>query len=155
MIDVVIRNKSEVSLENLREASVVIFGGPQEMFTTPEFEAIKTYISEGGNVLMMLGEGGEANLTNVNYLLEEYGISVNNDAVVRTVYHKSSQTYNRYLHPKEVLITTGVLNREIYKQPGRQGEPHSSDTLPFVYPYGATLNVQKPAVPILSSGRDG
>merc|ERR1712096_389675 len=95
-------NKDEITLENLREASVVIFGGPQAMFTTPEFETIKTYISEGGNVLMMLGEGGERQFeTNVNYLIEEYGISVNSDAVVRTVYHKSSQTYNRYLHPKE------------------------------------------------------
>lgn len=145
-------NKDEINLENLREASVVIFGGPQDMFTTPEFEAIKTYISEGGNVVMMLGEGGEANLTNVNYLIEEYGISVNSDAVVRTVYHKSSSTYNRYLHPKEVYVTTGILNREMYKQPGKHGEPHSSDSLPFVYPYGATLNVQKPAVPIMSSG---
>ena len=33
----------------------------------------------GGSVLMMLGEGGETRLdTNVNFLLEEYGIMVNN-----------------------------------------------------------------------------
>ena len=42
----------------------------------------------------MLGEGGEAKLgTNVNYLTEEFGIMVNSDCVVRTVYYK-------YLHPK-------------------------------------------------------
>lgn len=144
-------NKDELTLENLREASVAIFGGPQDMFTTPEFETIKTFIAEGGNVLMMLGEGGENNETNLNYLLEEYGISVNSDSVVRTVYHKSSSTYNRYLHPKEVYITTGVINRQVIKQTAKEGDSNS-DTLPFVYPYGATLNVQKPAIPILSTG---
>lgn len=35
-----------------------------------------------------------------------YGIFVNPDAVIRTVYHK-------YHHPKEVLISSGVINREI------------------------------------------
>jgi hypothetical protein len=33
----------------------------------------------GGSILMMLGDGGETRLdTNVNFLLEEYGIMVNN-----------------------------------------------------------------------------
>lgn len=34
----------------------------------------------GGNLLLMLGEGGETDYfnTNVNFLLEEYGMSINN-----------------------------------------------------------------------------
>ncbi len=32
-----------------------------------------------------------------------FGIAINNDSVVRTVFHK-------YLHPKEVFISNGVLN---------------------------------------------
>lgn len=41
--------------------------------------SIRSFISEGGNVLVMLGEGGESNFnTNINFLLEEYGIMVNN-----------------------------------------------------------------------------
>ena len=44
-----------------------------------QFDAIKQYLSLGGCVLIMLGEGGEAKFdTNVNFLLEEYGIMVNN-----------------------------------------------------------------------------
>ena len=35
--------------------------------------------------------------TNLNYLFEQYGISVNNDSVVRTAFYK-------YFHPKEALI---------------------------------------------------
>merc|ERR1719335_1713907 len=139
------------------------------MFTSDEFQALKDYHESGGNILFMLGEGGEGkHNTNVNYLLEEFGISINNDAVVRTVYHK-------YHHPKEALITHGILCQDIVR--AAKGEKRkdkenkevlslnitkddadiaslSKDNggLKFVFPYGATLNVQKPALPILSSG---
>ena len=39
---------------------------------------LKKYVEEGGSLLVMLGEGGEKlNKTNINYLLEEYGMSIN------------------------------------------------------------------------------
>ena len=44
--------------------------------------------------------------TNLNYLFEQYGISVNNDSVVRTAFYK-------YFHPKEALIDQGILDPEI------------------------------------------
>jgi len=87
----------------------------------------------------------------VNALLEEYGIAVNSDAVVRTVYYK-------YLHPKEVYVSTGVVNRELNRAAGKgkgkdaTGKETSEEQLAFVYPYGSTMNVQKPAIPILASG---
>jgi intraflagellar transport protein 52 len=162
-------NKESINTERLQVANLVIFAGPREMYSKDEFEAIKEYLSNGGSVLMMLGEGGEGkHSTNVNYLLEEYGISFNPDAVVRTVYHK-------YHHPKEALITHGVLCKEIVR--AAKGEPKKAKDAPdslalnitkedanvenldkdnggleFVFPYGATLSVQKPALPILSSG---
>ena len=109
--------------------------------------------------------------TNLNYLLEQYGISINNDCVVRTAFHK-------YLHPKEVFIQNGVLNKEVARvaqgQPKEiQGKPQQNfisnilngrddedafskeseqGGLDFVYAYGATLNVQEPAHPILVTG---
>lgn len=70
----------------------------------------------------MLGEGGETEFnTNINFLLEEYGMTINNgkwlrfireylhdvtfficaDSVVRTQYYK-------YFHPKESMIGGGV-----------------------------------------------
>jgi hypothetical protein len=43
------------------------------------------FIDKGGSVLIMLGEGGEAKFgTNINFLLEEYGIMINSDAVCRS-----------------------------------------------------------------------
>ena len=53
-----------------------------------------------------MNEGGEAKLnTNINYLLEQFGISCNSDSVVRTSYYK-------YLHPKETYISHGVLSQD-------------------------------------------
>jgi intraflagellar transport protein 52 len=92
-------------------------------------------------------------------------MSVNADGVARTEFFK-------YTHPKEALISTGILNREINRAAGKRGvtsgvlppDAGSYDptfvvlgvnwvrNLSFVYPFGATINVQKPAVPILSSG---
>lgn len=40
-------------------------------------------------------------------------MSVNSDAVVRSVYYK-------YFHPKEVFVANGVLNREINKAAGKR-----------------------------------
>ena len=69
-------------------------------------------MAEGGSLLIALGEGGEAALgTNVNYLTEEFGISCNRDAVLRSVYHK-------YPHPKEVHVQEGVLNSTLEKSAG-------------------------------------
>lgn len=163
-------NQSEISLESLAEAKLVILAGPHEMFSHPELEALSTYIQGGGNVLILYSEGGEGKLgTNLNYLLEEFGMSVNNDTVIRTVYNR------QYFHPKENAISNGIINREISNfakgklktKPGNltsqnfvahllknDGVELTDDHggLTFLYPYGASINVQKPAIPILSSG---
>lgn len=121
---------------------------------------MKRYLKQGGSILVMLSEGGEDKAgTNINYLLEEFGISVNGDSVVRTTHYK-------YLHPKEVLISDGIMNRSIVQTVGKsagqeddfdyrrgKGGEFDSTGLDFVYPYGATLSVLKPAVTILSSGK--
>eukprot|EP00164_Ancoracysta_twista_P002160 GFYU01002852.1.p1 GENE.GFYU01002852.1~~GFYU01002852.1.p1 ORF type:complete len:441 (+),score=122.35 GFYU01002852.1:170-1492(+) len=137
------------------EASVLVLPGPREMFSTSEFETLKEFLNNGGSILVTLGEGGEKRYgTNINYFLEEFGINVNNDCVVRTVYYK-------YPHPKEVQVSHGVVNKGINKGAGKIPENDSlhgskantNSSLKFVYPYGATLQVEKPAIPILSSGQ--
>lgn len=76
--------------------------------------------------------------------------SLLSDAVVRTSYYK-------YFHPKEALVSNGVLNRSIFQlvkalKSSGSDVTKSDDTLSFVYPFGATLNVTKPAVAVLSTG---
>lgn len=57
----------------------------------------------------MMAEGGEHKQnTNINAMLEQVGISVNSDSVIRKTFHK-------YLHPKEAFIGNGCLNDELVK----------------------------------------
>uniref|UniRef100_K3WSL2 Intraflagellar transport protein 52 n=1 Tax=Globisporangium ultimum (strain ATCC 200006 / CBS 805.95 / DAOM BR144) TaxID=431595 RepID=K3WSL2_GLOUD len=159
-------NKDDLSKDRIKDASVLVFAGVRERFSSTEFATLKEFLHGGGSILMMLGEGGEQSFdTNLNGWLKDYGIFVNPDAVIRTVYHK-------YHHPKEVLISNGVVNREIARMvnelsgkkdmmftgdfPGNENKAHNLEKdqkgLSFVYPYGATLNVKKPSAPILSTG---
>lgn len=162
-------NKEPITLEKLQEAHLAMFIGPRDMFLLDEFTAMQEYVKGGGSIFILLGEGGEAKHgTNINYFLEEFGMSFESDAVVRTVYHK-------YHHPKEALITHGVLCQDLAraakgeKKSGKENSDNlaltitKEDTeiaalgkdhggLEFVFPYGATLQVQKPAISILSSG---
>lgn len=64
-------SKDDFTLDNLKGASVIVFGGPKERFSTQEFEILKKYLKHGGGLMVMLGEGGEERAgTNINYLLE-------------------------------------------------------------------------------------
>uniref|UniRef100_UPI00358DF426 intraflagellar transport protein 52 homolog isoform X1 n=2 Tax=Myxine glutinosa TaxID=7769 RepID=UPI00358DF426 len=146
--------KEEITEERLAGVKVWITCGPREKFTAAELEGLKRFMEGGGSVLVMMGEGGEhQHHTNINFFLEEFGIMVNNDAVVRTVYYK-------YFHPKEALVPNGVLNREVNRALGKGGKSAGDEdygtsisrALNFLYPFGATLSVVKPAMAILSTG---
>uniref|UniRef100_A0A7S3DER4 Intraflagellar transport protein 52 n=1 Tax=Palpitomonas bilix TaxID=652834 RepID=A0A7S3DER4_9EUKA len=158
-------NKEPLRPELVDTVSILVIAGPREKFSSDEFDTIKALVKTGKSVFVMLGEGGESRFnTNINYLLEEYGVMINSDCVVRTIYHK-------YLHPKEVCVSDGVVNREVKhfirrqlksrvetKKNGvvskEQEKKEATDSnVSFVYPYGSTLNVQQPAVPLLSSGQ--
>lgn len=101
-------------------------------------------------------------------MLEQLGISVNTDSVIRKTFHK-------YLHPKEAFVGNGCINEQLVKAANGQGKEDEAnkpgkyskkyrDTkddlasrdenggLKYVYPYGATLNVRKPAQTLLSTG---
>ncbi|DAZ98060.1 TPA: hypothetical protein N0F65_001935 [Lagenidium giganteum] len=158
-------NKDDLSKDRIKDANLLVFAGVRERFSSTEFATLKEFLKGGGSIMFMLGEGGEqAADANLNTWLKDYGIFINADSVIRTVYYK-------YHHPKEVLISNGVVNREIARMvnelsgkkelvprdvPGNDKTPHGLEKdqkgLTFVYPYGATLNVKKPAAPILSTG---
>ncbi|KAK8784248.1 hypothetical protein V5799_009387 [Amblyomma americanum] len=118
-------------------------------FYLAQFSALREFVTQGGRLLVLVGEGGERRFqTNINFLLEEFGIVVNSDAVVRTAYHK-------YPHPKEALISDGVLNRAVTRaleNTALDADSSNNRGLTFVYPFGATLNIAKPAVALLSTG---
>ncbi|KAK4029248.1 hypothetical protein OUZ56_022254 [Daphnia magna] len=129
--------KDRLNIESLSSSRLAILAGPQERYNEAEFNALRQFIDLGGNLLVLLGEGGEQQFnTNINFLLEEYGIMINNDAVISTMYQK-------YFHPKECFI------EEVQSWMANSTSPTAeatTNTTKIVYPYGATLNVAKPAV---------
>lgn len=137
-------NKEQITgdLLNASNISLLILACSTEMFTTQEFDAIKQYISEGGNILVLLDDGGTE--SNLNFLLEQYGISYNKDSLIRTVYRK-------YFHPKEVLLTS----EQVYTNKGfaQLFDFETNSVPPLVYPYGCTLNTARPGTVLLSSGK--
>lgn len=76
------RNNDTLTEELLSTSKILVLPGPQNKFTELEMNSIRAFLNSGGHVLVMLGEGGEKKSnTNVNFLLEEFGIMVNNGIV--------------------------------------------------------------------------
>lgn len=88
---------------------MLLLGGPRLPFTGHELQDIRNFIEHGGNALIIMQEGGEGRLeTNINAFLEQVGISVNSDSVIRKHFYK-------YLHPKEAFVGNGILNKELVR----------------------------------------
>jgi intraflagellar transport protein 52 len=164
-------NKQEITEEKVKKASLLLIGAPHEMFSKAEFDTLKNHIETGGKILILMSEGGENKMgTNLNYLLEQFGISVNNDCVVRTSFFK-------YFNPKEAYVSNGILNQEVVRvannlpKEERRNKPNNAflsnlinvrdeegskeednGGLSFVYPFGASLNIEQPAFALLGSG---
>jgi len=124
------------AVEAIQDApELVVVANPKQKLTVTQFDHLKGLMSRGSSLLVLLNEQGEKGAkSNINYFLEEFGISVNADNVIRTSF------VQRYYHPKEAVIATpGIVS------------PDFCPPCTFVYPYGASLNVQSPAVPLLTS----
>lgn len=80
----VVVNKDDISPEAITGASLFVLPGPRQKFTEAEVDTLKKYLDSGGSILVLLGEGGEKSFnTNINFMLEEFGIMVNSGK-----YHK-------------------------------------------------------------------
>jgi intraflagellar transport protein 52 len=113
----------------LRGHDLVVIGGPvRAPLGNAEIAAARAFVEAGG-ALLCLGEGAEGGdvrgdsgkaargnreegsenddhselSLDMNELLRPYGICVNADVVVRTVFYK-------YLHPKEAFVSKGCVN---------------------------------------------
>ncbi len=84
-------------------------------------------------MLFLIGE--DTNASNLNFLLEQYGINAKSDKVVSAAFN------GKLMHPRECLITDGITNRDLSKHVRK-----------YVYPHGCTLTTQRPAVAVLSTG---
>lgn len=99
----------DLNLKKMKESDLLLLGAPRLPFNAQELQDIKRYVEEGGRVLLMMSEGGEQKQgTNINAMLEQLGISVNTDSVIR-------RTFYKYLHPKEAYVANGILNNELIR----------------------------------------
>jgi intraflagellar transport protein 52 len=112
---------------------------------------LRQYFEEGGNLLIIQGEQGDANNnTNLNDFLKDYGIVFHGDSVVRTSYYK-------YFHPKQCYIDTltvhpGFLKtikniKKMKKIDLMDDDNALEDTddddcpLKIIYPFGQSLDI--------------
>ena len=144
--------KKEFKLDKIKTANIFIIGEPKQLFTPEEIEILKKYIEEGGNILILQGEGGDSkNNTNLNDLLKDYGIQFHSDSVVRTSYYK-------YLHPKECFIDTlkvhpGFLKtiksvnkkKKIDLLDNDDNDDDDDSLLKIIYPFGQSIDINQNA----------
>ena len=103
----VIINKEPLTAARLASlnATLLFIAGPNEPISEAERKEIKSWMDAGGCICVFLSESANDLVRDsVNAVLQGSGITVNKDSVVRTVYYK-------YLHPKEVYIGKGVVNK--------------------------------------------
>ncbi|KAG5683607.1 hypothetical protein PVAND_012880 [Polypedilum vanderplanki] len=140
-------NKNEITSDSLKSVNLFIVAGPQQKFNEVELEAMKEFINQGGSLMVLLAENGENFFdTNINFLLEEFGMNINSDAVVR-------QHYYKYFHPKEAVLNGCIvcenMNNELLKvvkkNQGSQSLLDEKYDIEILYPFGATINVINPS----------
>jgi intraflagellar transport protein 52 len=149
--------KDEYTRELLSNVSGVILGAPRQALRKDEIVALQQFMFDGGSVLVMTSEGTEGeSFAHLNQLTERHGIVINNDSVVRSVYRRG------YYHPKEAYVKDVTLMKAIDMVSGKDkqakskfdldADPYDDTKLNVVYPFGCSLNVRLPALPMLSSG---
>jgi len=73
-----------------KDCTVLIFGGPTKDYVAPEVAAIKSYVENGGRALFLLdpvlkmGHEVMADNTDLLALLQEWGVTLDNDLVLDT-----------------------------------------------------------------------
>lgn len=151
-------NRDDVVADTLAGAKAIVFAAPRKPFDPEEIKALTTFMQGGGGVLIMASEGLEGHsYDNINKLTEPLGITVNHDSVIRTVYHDG------YFHPKEAFIKNVSCLANLDQLSGKtplssstsllfDSDAGSGEKLAVAYPYGCTLELTQPAVPIMSSG---
>lgn len=66
---------------------MIVLACPRQRFTEGQFAILRRHVDEGGSLFVLAEEGGEKKAnSNINFLLEEYGIAVNNGKYLPTYY---------------------------------------------------------------------
>jgi intraflagellar transport protein 52 len=83
----------------------LVVGNPQRPLSTSEQQKLVDFVLDGGHLVVSASAGGLL-ASNFNEVLELFGITLRQDAVIRCAMHK-------YYHPKQVYVSDGIVNRAI------------------------------------------
>ena len=129
------------SPEKLTECELFVSIGKLPLHSEDDVAMLANFLDRGGSVAILSAEVDPI----VNDFLGLYAMKIEGGAVVRAVYHPP------YFHPKHALISNGIV--QPFETEDKQSEQSDgADAMRFVFPNGTTLNVETPAVPLLSSG---
>lgn len=85
--------------------ALLVIGNPTKPLSPSEQQKLVDFVVDGGHLIVAAGEGGFQG-SNINDVLQLFGITARADAVLRCMLHK-------YYHPKEAIIPDGVVNRAL------------------------------------------
>lgn len=93
----------------------MVFAGPREPLSASERDALSSYLEKSSGSVLLLGfdasdAAGQRNGP-FNEFLERFGMHLNADSVARHV-------FQRYFHPKQVLIHDPALSGQLAKLAG-------------------------------------
>ena len=82
LVLIINRLRDDINARTLTNAALIIIGGPSEPFSKTEIQEFKNYLERGGNILYLNQEN--AHSRNFNFLLEEYGMFVNEGTLFKS-----------------------------------------------------------------------
>lgn len=110
-----------MDFDELKKANLFIIGEPESLFSPEEIKLIKSYLEEGGNLLIIKGNKGSKEINdNLNSILSDYGISFKGDNL-----------------DNEKIIVNFEGNNFIGNDDKNKNNP-----LIFSYPNGQSLNIE-------------
>lgn len=138
----------------LQGATILVFGGPTQPFTPAELDCLRAYLRRGGSMLVLgsaRGEGAGAPGSsgssssvgqeaagyaragpgsNINCLLEEYGMSLGSDCVIQTAFTKWA------CPPSSLLVgsCSHILLMRTAQRAGRAGRPEQNQHRRYLQP---------------------
>ena len=98
------------------DADAVMIYAPQSDISEPEKDMLAEYADNGGKLLVIAGPVEDAELTNLNSLLADYGVSVNEGIVIEgnTGYYISGYPYSLMPDLQSSTITDPLIEERYY-----------------------------------------
>lgn len=125
--------KGDITADTLKGITSIWFFGPRRDLKKEESDVLEAFVQGGGAVLIL----GAKLPPLFEAFVRKVGVTVVEPVI--------SPTYICYVHPKQVTVQQGIVNRAV-------SDFAKVKNPTFAFPMGSTLDVAPPSVPVLTSG---